>query len=94
MPSSLHSPDYQLFRSMLIEARTNSGLTQTQIAETLVKPQSYVSKYERGERRIDFPEFMELANVLKIDVEVFVNNYKTALAATKVQKIRRTSKAS
>lgn len=94
MPSSLHNADYQLFRSMLIEARVASGLTQMQIAESLSKPQSYISKYERGERRLDFPEFVELADILGVDVVTFVKDYQAALASSKVQKIRKTKKAS
>lgn len=93
MPSSLHNADYQLFRSMLIEARVTSGLTQVQIAERLFKPQSYISKYERGERRLDFPEFVELADILGIDVVDFVRAYQAALASSKAQKIRRPKKA-
>jgi len=93
MPSSLHNADYQLFRSMLIEARVTSGLTQVQIAERLSKPQSYISKYERGERRLDFPEFVELAEILGINVVAFVSDYQAAIASSKVQKIRRFKKA-
>lgn len=92
MPSSLHNADYQLFRSMLIEARVASGLTQMQIAESLSKPQSYISKYEREERRLDFPEFVELADILGIDVVAFVKAYRAALASSKVQKIRKPKK--
>ena len=92
MPNSLHSPDYQVFRTMLVNARVASGLTQVQIAERLNKPQSYISKYERGERRLDFPEFIELADILGIDVAAFVDDYRSALAPTKVQKTRRQQK--
>ena len=93
MPSSLHSPDYQVFRTLLVNARVASGLTQMQIAERLNKPQSYISKYERGERRLDFPEFIELADILEVDVAAFVRDYRSALAPTKVQKVRRQQKA-
>ena len=93
MPSSLHSPDYQLFRTLLIQARVTSGLTQMQIAETLNKPQSYISKYERGERRLDFPEFIELADILGINIAAFVDDYRVALARTKVQRVRYQKKA-
>jgi len=78
---------------MLIEARVTSGLTQVQIAESLSKPQSYISKYERGERRLDFPEFVELAEILGIDVVAFVSDYRAAIASSKTQKIRRPKKA-
>ena len=78
---------------MLVNARVASGLTQVQIAERLNKPQSYISKYERGERRLDFPEFIELADILEVDVAAFVRDYRSALAPTKVQKVRRQQKA-
>ncbi len=78
MPSSLHTHHYQVFRTLLANARLASGLTQVQIAKKLGKPQSYVSKYENGERRLDFPEFLELADILGIDVLAFVENYRAA----------------
>ena len=77
MPSSLHSQNYQIFRSMLISSREASGLTQVQVAEKLGKPQSFVSKYERGERRLDFSEFVELADVLGIDITTFIKAYRS-----------------
>jgi transcriptional regulator with XRE-family HTH domain len=55
------------FRKLLVAAREESGLTQVQVAGKLRKPQSYVSKIERGERRLDIIEFFELAEILKID---------------------------
>ena len=81
MPSSLHSHQYNIFRSLLITARQESGLTQTQIAQQLSKPQSFVSKYERGERRLDFAEFIELAGILGIDIGIFVESYQSALSS-------------
>jgi len=90
MPSSLHSHQYQIFRSLLVVAREESGLTQVQVAHRLKKPQSYVSKYERGERRLDFTEFVELADVLEIDTTDFIANYQTALEPT--SKVRRSKK--
>jgi len=79
MPSSLHTHQYQVFRSLLVVAREASGLTQVQLAEELGRPQSFISKYERGERRLDFSEFMELADVLGIDTNAFITAYRTAL---------------
>lgn len=76
MPNSMHSQKYQIFREMLVEARLNIGLTQVQVAEKVNKPQSYVSKYERGERRLDFTEFVELATVFEMDIAAFIHQYK------------------
>ncbi|MDD2776704.1 MAG: helix-turn-helix transcriptional regulator [Gallionella sp.] len=83
MLSSLHNPDYQIFRSLLIKERELSGLTQVQLAEKLGKPQSYVSKYERGERRVDFAEFVRLADAMRFDVCGFVEKYRAALVLVK-----------
>ena len=53
MPKSIFTPEYDRFRLLLIQARKTAGLTQVELAERLRKPQSYVSKFERGERRLD-----------------------------------------
>lgn len=83
MPSPLHSPHYQVFRDLLIEARESAGMTQVQVAALLRKPQSFVSKYERGERRIDFTEFIEIAAALEIDVNAFINAYRSSINIAK-----------
>ncbi len=79
MPSPLHSHHYQVFRDLLIEARESAGMTQVQVAALLRKPQSFVSKYERGERRIDFTEFIEIATALEIDVHTFISTYRSSI---------------
>lgn len=68
MPKSVHTDKYTKFRELLIVIRNNSSLTQTQLAQKLGKPQSFVSKYESGERRLDFIEVLELAECLNFDV--------------------------
>lgn len=83
MPNSLHSPNYQIFRDLLIKARETSGMTQVQVAGRLQKPQSFISKYERGERRLDFTEFLEIATVLEIDVTAFVKAYRSSTSIRK-----------
>lgn len=83
MPNSLHAPRYTIFRDLLVEARKNVGMTQVQIAKKIRKHQSFVSKYERGERRLDFTEFVEIADVLGIDVQKFLKSYRTLSQATK-----------
>lgn len=76
MANSLHRPQYELFRKMMVVAREKAGLTQVQVASGLGRPQSFVSKYERGDRRLDFTEFVEIANVLGIDVAKFLAAYQ------------------
>lgn len=68
MTKSAFSRQYARFRSILIDARKSSGLTQVELAHKLKRPQSFVSKYERGERRLDVVEFLDVARVLNLDV--------------------------
>jgi len=64
---------------MLVVARKAAGLTQVEVAQRLDKPQSFVSKYEHGERRLDFTEFVEIADILSIDVGRFSMEYRQQL---------------
>jgi len=68
MPNPMHDPRYAEFRALLVAAREEAGLTQTSLAERLCKPQSYVSKYERGERRLDVIETTDIARALGVDL--------------------------
>ncbi|TIP82538.1 MAG: helix-turn-helix transcriptional regulator [Mesorhizobium sp.] len=47
--------------------RKAKGLTQEQVAEKLGRPQSFVAKYEGGERRLDIIEFLDVTAVLDTD---------------------------
>lgn len=76
MANSLHRPQYEIFRKMLVHARGVAGLTQVQVAAGLGQPQSFVSKYERGERRLDFTEFIEIAGLLNINIAEFLEAYQ------------------
>jgi transcriptional regulator with XRE-family HTH domain len=79
MPKSVFSPAYEQFRARLVHARTDAGLTQTDVAALLQRPQSYVSKYENGERRLDVIEFLEIAQVLQIDVAAVIHDLQQYL---------------
>ncbi|MDI1228557.1 MAG: helix-turn-helix transcriptional regulator [bacterium] len=52
---------------LLAKHRKKVRLTQAQLARKLGKPQSFVAKYEGGERRLDVIEFLEITQQLKID---------------------------
>lgn len=57
--------DYAVFLEVLLRARKRRGLTQSAVAASLGKPQSFVAKYESGERRLDVVEFCHIAKVLR-----------------------------
>lgn len=67
MGKSIHSPEHQTLRELLVAARKKAGLTQAQVAEALGRPQSFVAKYEGGERRLDVIEFILVARALRVD---------------------------
>ena len=54
---------YERFRAKLVQARKDADLTQAEVAGRLGKPQSFVSKIESGERRVDFVELRVLAHI-------------------------------
>lgn len=62
----LHSPKYIKLRRLLTEARTNAALTQADVAQRMHRPQSFVSKYESGERHLDVIEFVEVCEALNV----------------------------
>ena len=67
MPKSVFTDSYSALLEALVEARRNSALTQAELAHALGKPQSFISKIERGERRIDLIEFCAVADALGAD---------------------------
>lgn len=64
---SVHSSEQLALRELLIAARDKTGLTQQKLAERLGKPQSFVAKYEGGERRLDVIEFIVVARAIGVN---------------------------
>jgi len=75
MPKSSFTKDYERFRHILIQTRKAAGITQTELSAKLSRPQSYVSKYERGERRLDVIEFLEVAKALGVDPQEVLKSF-------------------
>lgn len=67
MAKSLHTPEYEHFRALLVAAREKAGLTQAEVSAKLERPQSFVAKYEGGERRLDVVEFVQVCAALGTD---------------------------
>ena len=72
MAKSIYTNEYKNVIKKLKQARTETGLTQVDISLKLKKPQSYISKIERGERRIDVAELSVLAKIYKKPLNYFV----------------------
>lgn len=67
MRKSIHSEAQARLGALLVRARQRAGLTQQDLARRVGKPQSFVSKVETGERRLDIVEFVALARALEVD---------------------------
>ena len=72
MARSIYINEYKNVVNKLRRARNEAGLMQVAVAQKLKKPQSYVSKIERGERRVDIAELSILAKIYKKPLDYFV----------------------
>lgn len=67
------SPEYTQFLKRLRQARQDAGLSQSETARRLAKPQSFVSKCESGERRVDVIELKAFARIYGVRISFFVS---------------------
>jgi transcriptional regulator with XRE-family HTH domain len=67
MQKSLKSAEYARLVEVLVAARHEAGIRQQALATKLRRPQSFIAKYEGGERRIDVIEFIAIARALGAD---------------------------
>ena len=74
MKKVLREQMYAAFAASLRGERKKAGLTQAKLAKKLRRPQSYVSKYERGDQRLDVVEFIEVARAIRFDPHEFLRN--------------------
>jgi transcriptional regulator with XRE-family HTH domain len=65
----------QILCALFQEARADAGLSQEQLAEKLGKPQSFVSKYESGSRRLDLLELRDVCMAMGTSVVDFVRRF-------------------
>lgn len=72
MPRQLHSTKYAKLREVLTNERLAAGITQTALAERLKRPQSFVSKFEIGQRNLDVIEFIDMCKAIGIEPRVIL----------------------
>lgn len=76
---SIYSDGYNIFLQLLTDARVSKDMLQTDLAQKLSKPQSFVSKAENGERRIDVYELYCICNAIGISMTDFIKKYESML---------------
>ena len=81
MEKSIYTKDYGIFLDCLRQARKAAGITQEQLAEKIGTTQSVVSKFERGERRIDVVELRVICKATGISLVEFVKTMESSIEA-------------
>ena len=71
---------HRALQHVLRALRQEKGVTQVGLAELLGRPQSYISKVESGERKVDLPELDEICRALGTNLETLVRRYKRELS--------------
>ena len=72
MSKSIRTKEYSIFVNNLRNAREEVKMTQVQVAKKLKRPQSYISKCEAGEQRIDVVELNKFAKLYKKELVYFI----------------------
>lgn len=72
MQKTIHSKKYRVLIGKLRDARKEAGLTQLQVAKKLKKTQSYISKVEAGEQRVDVIELKMFVDLYRKDLDYFI----------------------
>lgn len=81
MKKTIYTDEYAVLLRLLIEKRANAGLTQVDLAKKLKSTQSFVSKIERGERRLDIIQLRTICGLLNVSLSDFVSDLEHELAA-------------
>ena len=80
MRKSIHTAAQERFLALLRGARKAAGLTQAEVAGRLRKPQSFVAKYENGERRLDVLEFVAVCRAIDAEPVAIVSEVAAELS--------------
>ena len=83
MEKSTFTREYAALCRLLRETREKAGLTQVELAEKIGETQSYVSKVERGERRLDLVQLQAFCRAMKSSLSEFVAGFEQVTRARK-----------
>jgi transcriptional regulator with XRE-family HTH domain len=72
MKKSIYTKEYTYVVEQLCKARLEKGLTQSQVAKKLNRPQSHISNIETGQQRVDIVELQRFAKMYGKDITYFV----------------------
>lgn len=75
MEKSIYTAEYRRLCALLRQLREEAGLTQIEVARRLDEPQSFVSKYESGERRLDVIELQHVTEALGTPIRAALERF-------------------
>lgn len=79
MVKSIFSKQHDVLIELLKHVRIELGLTQRELSDKLNQPQSFISKYESGERRLDLIELRQICLAMEINLTDFINKFEREL---------------
>jgi transcriptional regulator with XRE-family HTH domain len=79
MQKSVHSQEQEILQTYLRELRSAAGLLQEDLGKILERPQTYVSRYEIGEKMLDVPELRQICHALGTTLPAFIAEYERRL---------------
>lgn len=79
MEKSIFTRDYAILLKLLKGAREKAGVTQVELGEKVGKPQTFISKVERGDRRLDLVELRAFCIAIGLPLAEFVDQFEKEL---------------
>ena len=79
MDKSIYTTQQECLQALLRQIRIEAGLRQVDLAQRLGEPQSFVSKYESGQRRLDVIELRQVCDALEIPLAELVRRFENSL---------------
>jgi transcriptional regulator with XRE-family HTH domain len=76
MEKSIYTNEYAILLRLLKEARRKAGFTQIELAKKLNQSQSFVSKFERGDRRIDLVQLRTICQLCGVNLRDFIDQFE------------------
>jgi transcriptional regulator with XRE-family HTH domain len=81
MRKSIHTADYEVLIELLRDAREAAGASQSDVSGHIGRSQSFLSDFERGQRRLDIIQLRDICNYLDVDFPKFATELDRRLRA-------------